>query len=229
MAKTIGILGGMGPEATIAFYEKIIHLTPAKKDQDHIPAVIYSNTQIPDRTESILKNEHDAIIRELQNSANVLENASADFIAIPCNTSHFYIDKIRESVSIPVIDMIEETAKCARTMNVDKMALLATTGTVKTGIYQKHLEKLGIDVMIPNERVQQEVMRIIYDGIKAGKAGKAEYEKIISIIGDLRGMGAQVIILGCTELPLLFIGKKEEGTIDPMDILAEVSVKMAGK
>ena len=107
--KTIGILGGMGPQATLFFYQKILNLTPAEKDQDHIPTLIYSNSQIPNRTEAILNDQLEMTRKSLVDSARVLEDGGASFIVIPCNTAHHWIEDIKQAVSISVVDMIEET------------------------------------------------------------------------------------------------------------------------
>ena len=224
--KTIGILGGMGPEATLSLYGKIVNLTPAKKDQEHIPTVIYSNTRIPDRTESILNGEDDFVINELQRSAKVLENAGADFIIIPCNTAHHYIEHIRRSVGIPVLDMIDETARCLRGEGVKKTALLATDGTVKTGIYQQRFSAHGIKVLLPGKTEQKAVMNVIYSHVKAGNFGESERKKITQIADKFRTRGVSSI-LGCTELSVLFDNDRKDGMTDPLDVLARAAVKQA--
>jgi len=224
--KTIGILGGMGPEATLSLYGKIVNLTPAKKDQEHIPTVIYSNTRIPDRTESILNGEDDFVINELQRSAKVLENAGADFIIIPCNTAHHYIEHIRRSVGIPVLDMIDETARCLRGEGVKKTALLATDGTVKTGIYQQRFSAHGIKVLLPGKTEQKAVMNVIYSHVKAGNYGRPECERINKIARPFIEKGA-VAVLGCTELSVLFDNDRKDGMTDPLDVLARAAVKQA--
>lgn len=228
--KTIGILGGMGPEATLLFYEKIIKFTKAKKDQEHIPTFIYSNTKIPDRTSCILKGKHQKIIKELQTSAKVLENSGASLITIPCNTSHYYLKEIKASVKIPVLDMISETAQHINKnyKKERKIGLLATSGTLQTKIYQKEFKPLGITLVIPGEKDQRKVMRAIYN-VKA--SGFSEESKILleKVIKNFRERyGIKLIVLGCTELPLLFREEKHPMIIDPMDILARTAIERAG-
>lgn len=222
--KTVGIFGGMGPEATFEFYGKIIKLTHAERDQDHIPCVIFSNTQVPDRTESILKGERH-IVKFLHDSVRLLEEAGADFIVIPCNTVHYWISEMRKAVRIPVVDMIEETANHLKKLGHAKVGLLATTGTIKTRIYENVFEKHGIDIARPEG--QEKVMEII-NKIKAGDISKARRRDIEKEIAKMRRNGIGVFVLGCTELPLLFRKGKPAWLVDPMDVLAERAVEMAG-
>lgn len=229
MIKTIGILGGMGPEATAYFYQKIIKFTNASEDQNHIPTLIYSNPCIPDRTKAILKNKHGKIVKQLQCSAKILENAGADFIVIPCDTAHFYIKEIQKTVTIPIVDMIQETAyHIHNNFNARKVGLLATTGTVKTKIYENKFNRLNIEVIIPDERQQQNIMKATKE-IKSGMITKQSYDAISSIINDFNTKGIKITILGCTELPLLFKNKNIKNIIDPMDILAISAIEKAGK
>ena len=233
--KIIGILGGMGPEATLFFYEKIIKFTKANKDQEHIPTLIFSNTKIPDRTNAILKKDHKRIIKELTNTAKILEKSGAKFIVIPCNTAHYYINEIRRSVKIPVLDMIEETAKYISKKNKKigkNIGLLATKGTLSTEIYQNKFKDFGINILIPKKETQEKVMKAIYD-IKANGPSKESRKLIDEAIKELREENkVKLIILGCTELPLLFKKSITEnikrGIIDPMDILAKKAILKAG-
>lgn len=134
--KVIGILGGMGPEATIDLFYKIIKLTPAEKDQDHLRIIIDNNPKIPDRIAAILGKGEDPL-PVLQETARNLEKAGADFIIIPCNTAHYFLSSIQESIKIPILNMIEETAKETqkRIPQIQKVGLLASIGVYETKIY----------------------------------------------------------------------------------------------
>jgi aspartate racemase len=234
--KTIGILGGMGPEATLLFYEKIVKLTKAEKDQEHIPTLIYSNTKIPDRTSCILKGKHEKIIKELQKSAKILERGGVDFITIPCNTTHYYIKEIKESIKIPVLDMIKETAKHIHEEYKEekKVVLLATSGTIFSQLYQNKFKNFGIKIIIPEKKVQEEEVMIAIYNVKANKQLEKSRRLIEKVMKNLRKRHKiKVIILGCTELPLLFRDEekdtqKDTHTIDPMDILARIAILKAG-
>ncbi|AGT34197.1 hypothetical protein OCC_13515 [Thermococcus litoralis DSM 5473] len=154
MEKVIGILGGMGPLATVDLFKRIVLKTPAKKDQDHPRIIIYNNPKIPDRTAYILgKGENP--LPELIDSAKKLEKWGADFIIMPCNTAHYFADEIQKAIKIPLINMIEETASYVEALGVKRVGILATTGTIVSGIYQKALKKRGIEALIPSEKDQE--------------------------------------------------------------------------
>ncbi len=223
--KIIGILGGMGPMATVELFKRIVLKTPAKRDQDHPRIVIYNNPKIPDRTAYILgKGENP--LPELIDSAKKLESWGADFIIMPCNTAHFFADDIQKAINIPLINMIEETAEYVKQLGIKRVGLLATTGTLTTGIYQKALEKRGIKVIIPNEKEQEKVMRGIYEGIKANKF-KLGRELLLEIAKKLE-KESEGIIAGCTEVSVALKPEDlEVPLIDPMDVIAEKAVKLA--
>lgn len=229
--KVIGILGGMGPEATVDLYNHIINLTPAAKDQDHIPTLIFSNPKIPDRTASINAAESEKIIRYLQESARVLEKGNADFIVIPCNTAHKYFTEIQDVVRIPVINMIEETVNyiIEKFTDVKEVGLLGTTGTLKMKLYQEYLKRHNITAVIPDEKIQNEyVMKAIYDFIKAGKDINQAEMLLKEAIKSLKSPAQEKVIMGCTEIPLAL--KDSYGgvvLINPTKILAEIAVKQS--
>jgi len=203
--KTIGILGGMGPEATLDMYKYIIEHTPAQRDQDHIPVLIYSIPQVPDRTESILNNNHTEIINYLTTSAKVLEKGNADFIIIPCNTAHYYIDYIRKAVNIPVLNMIEETRDYVlnRYDSISEIGLLATTGTHKTELYQNVFKSEGIEVVIPEDDVQNNlVMESVYS-VKAKRNLTKAKALMRKAVDYFQNKNIKIIIMGCTEVPLV--------------------------
>ncbi|GAB4115656.1 MAG: aspartate racemase [Candidatus Caldatribacteriota bacterium] len=226
--KIIGILGGMGPEATIDLLNKIIKLTPAKKDQDHLRIIIDNNPKIPDRTAAILGGGEDPL-PALQKTAQNLEKAGVDFILIPCNTAHYFLPLIQKSIKVPILNMIEETAKESKKKNpqIKKVGLLASLGTYKTKIYPQHFEKFNIEIISPEKKEKDEIMRIIY-AVKGGDLSKKIKENILSIVENLIERGAEAIIAGCTEIPLIL--KKEDilvPLIDPAQILARVAIEKA--
>jgi len=226
--KIIGILGGMGPEATIDLFYKIIKSTPAEKDQDHLRIIIDNNPKIPDRTTAILGKGEDPL-PALQETARNLEKAGADFIIIPCNTAHYYISQIQESVNIPILNMIEETAKETqqRTPQIKKIGLLASMGTYKMEIYHQHFKKFNIEVISPEEKDKEEVMKVIY-AVKAGDLSEKVKKNIIQIAQKLIDKGAEAIITGCTEIPLILKeGDIPVPLIDPTKVLAEIAIQKA--
>jgi len=226
--KIVGILGGMGPEATIDLFYKIIKLTPAEKDQDHLRIIIDNNPKIPDRTAAILGTGEDPL-PALQETAKSLEKAGADFIIIPCNTAHYFLPQIQKSVKIPLLNMIEETASETkkRIPQIKKVGLLASNGVYKAGIYNQYFKKYNIEVISPEEKDKKEVMKVIYS-IKAGNLSKEVKKKILQVTQKLIDKGAEVIITGCTEIPLILKeGDVSQPIIDPTQILAKVAVKKA--
>ena len=224
--KIIGILGGMGPEATIDLFYKIIKFTPAEKDQDHLRIIIDNNPKIPDRTIAILGIGEDPL-PSLQETARNLEKAGADFIIIPCNTAHYFLLLIQESVKVPILNMIEKTAKETQKKipSIIKVGLLASIGTYKTEIYHQQFKKFNIEVISPEEKDKEEVMKAIYE-VKAGNLSEGIKRNIIKIAQKLIDKGAEAIIAGCTEIPLIL---KEEDVvvplIDPTQVLAKAAVQ----
>ncbi|MBA3061777.1 MAG: amino acid racemase [Atribacteria sp.] len=226
--KIIGILGGMGPEATIDLFYKIIKFTPAEKDQDHLRIIIDNNPKIPDRTAAILGKGEDPL-PALQETAQNLEKAGADFIVIPCNTAHYFLSSIQESVNIPVLNIIEETAKETkkRIPQIKKVGLLASIGVYKSGIYHQYFKKFNIEVISPQEKDKEEIMRVIYT-IKAGDLSKRVKKNILKTTQKLIDKGAEAIIAGCTEIPLILKeGDVSVPLIDPTQILARIAVQKA--
>jgi len=226
--KTIGIIGGMGPLATVDLYRRIVLRTKAAKDQDHVHVLIDSNTNIPDRTKSIIANGEDPTV-ELIKSAKRLEQSGADFLIMPCNTAHYFIDIIKESVHIPFINMLEETVK----YTYDKygkdtvVGIMATDGTIKSKIYENYYSKLGIKTVVP-EKTQEKIMKFIYDVIKSGKYDEGT-DLLFECAEELRQKGAVTFLLGCTELSSAqYLYKFEGPFINPMEVLTEASITYAG-
>ncbi len=224
--KIIGILGRMGHEATMNLFYKIIKLTTAEKEQDHLRIIIDNNPKIPDRTAAILGKGKDPL-PALRETAQSLEKAGADFIIIPCNTAHYFLSLIQESVKIPVLNMIEETAKETRKKipPIQKVGLLASAGVYETKIYHQHFKKFNIEVISPEEKGKEEVMKVIY-AIKAGDLSEEVKKNIIQIAQKLIDKGAEAIIAGCTEIPLILKkGDVSVPIIDPTQALAEAAIQ----
>ena len=228
--KIIGILGGLGPEATVDLFYKIVKLTPAEKDQDHFRIIIDNNPKIPDRTDAIINNGKDPL-SELVATAQNLEKAGADFIIIPCNTAHYFISKIKENISIPILNMIEETAIYVKTIfpSFKKVCLFATKGTYKTKLYETFFNPRNIEILIPELSEQDKIMKVIYE-VKSGIMSEETKREMIEISGKYIKKGSQAIIAGCTEIPLAL---KDEDVdvpvIDPTYILAKRAIEEVKK
>jgi len=226
--KVVGVLGGMGPEATADFFAKVIALTPAKRDQDHLRMIIDNNPKIPDRTEAILTRKK-SLLPVLVETARNLEKAGVDFIAIPCNTVHYFYDDLVKEISIPVLHMIREVNYAVRASlpGCKRVGLIATTGTVTSNLYQEEFRKVGVEVVVPDPASQSEVMDAILR-IKAGHPKGRSRKQLIAAANRLIELKAQALILGCTDVPLAIKAKDFSVPVfDSTGILAEATVKFA--
>lgn len=228
---TIGVLGGMGPEATNQLCALITALTPVTRDQDHIPVITYNNPQIPARV-SAVRGQSESPVPEMIRTARVLEEAGADMLVMPCNLAHFYLNDIQKAVRIPFLNMIEETVNFTveHYPHCQKVGIVASTPTIECGIYDKAFRRHD-RILISPERDEQEakVMRAIYapDGIKCGYKRKPR-ALLMEVGRTLVSSGAEVIIAGCTEASLVMKGKNSPFVvIDPMEIIARVAVERA--
>ncbi len=222
--KTIGILGGMGPEGTSDMYMKIIRIFQkrygAKYDKDYPPILIYS-LPIPDVVEII--EDEKIVIQNLVEGVKKLEKAGADFIIIACNTVQYYIEDMRKSVSIPILSMMEETAKIAK--DYKRVGLLGTDTTKRKRLFENEFDKKGIDIIVPDRNQQKIVSRTIMN-VLAGEILKKDSEEMKKVVESLDEKGAEAIILGCTDLPIIMKQEDYGGKLlDTTDIMAEVSVK----
>ncbi|RDW21789.1 aspartate/glutamate racemase family protein [Oceanobacillus chungangensis] len=228
--KKLGIIGGMGPLATKVFYEKIINHTVAHKDQDHIDTIILSHATLPDRTEAILRGEGQSFIDAVRKDIELLEHAGVANIAIPCNTSHYFYDEMQAMTNINIINMIRDTAEYIyhKHGKGSKVGILATNGTISTGIYEDECKRNELEPFHPNEETQEKVMNIIYN-IKAD----VNYQpvKLDALIHELiTKENCACVILGCTELSSVTLSEEsKKHSIDPMEILIENAIRLSGK
>jgi aspartate racemase len=216
----------MGPLATVVLMKKVVSYTPATKDQDHIHVIADSFSQIPDRTTAILEKGVDPSPYMIQ-SAQRLEKAGADFLVIACNTAHFFFEAVKKSVRIPILHMPVETAKYLQENHFKKVGLLATDGTINTKLYQHSCQNFDIEVVEPDKVIQKEVMEGIY-AIKGGKSAKG-FLSLSTVANKLSEEGAEAIIAGCTEIPLVLKSSDEMVIIDPTEILAKTIIKTANE
>lgn len=226
--KTLGILGGMGPLATVDLYDKIVRHTDAHSDAEHIHILIDSYPEIPDRTAYILGGDQDPSPYLIQAAKNI-EAMGADYLVMPCNTAHYFYESMKEEITIPFIHMIEEVGKYIKINhpNVKKVGLLATEGTYKGRIYDKQLEDYGIEVCHPSEVHKKITSELIY-AVKEGHTNIFDIN-IEAVIESFHQNDIELIILGCTELPIAFKRLKlDVVTIDPTLILAIAAIEFAG-
>ena len=229
MKKTIGILGGMGPLATADLFKKIVLMTKAGSDNEHIRIYIDNNAQIPDRTGAILGGGADPV-PEMSSALKHLEACGADCIIMPCNTAHYFLPRLQEQTQIPFISILESTAKaCAKTFPGKTACVLGTRGTLASGLYNRALEAEGVSCILPNEEQRDVLMYAIYDCVKGGKPLETVREPMEKLLTDLSAQGADYFILGCTELPVAF-ANVDTGfdLIDPTNVLAHAAIRAAG-
>ena len=199
--KTVGVLGGMGPEATADLFAKIVRSTPAQRDQDHLRILVDCNPQVPDRTAAI-QGRAQSPAPVLCAGARRLASWGAQLLVIPCNTAHYYHSEIAAAVSIPVLHIMEETAALILREHpkVRQVGVLASTGTLDTGLYREALAAVGLRELVPGAEEQSLVMQAIY-GVKAGRVTEAR-DQLRSVAAALVSAGAEAIIAGCTEVPI---------------------------
>ncbi len=223
----LGVLGGMGPQATQVFYQFVLDRTDAARDQDHLPALILSDTGIPDRTAAILSGDTEGLYRRLLRDARLLEGCGCTALAIPCNTSHYFADRLQGEIGVPIIHMLRETAKALAAQGRKRPGILGTDGTIQTGLYQRECAAVGMEAAAPDPDTQKLVMSIIYDEIKQGEKGSRD--KFAHIDRAIRGLGCDCAILACTELSVFSTYHPlPPFYVDAMMVMAERAVEQCG-
>ena len=225
--KILGVIGGMGPLATQLFYRMVIESTDAGRDQDHINMIILNHATMPDK---------------LAADAQYLVDGGATCIAIPCNTTHAVLDKLQERVSIPIINMVKSTAEYVSSQVAGPIpgnehansfvqpekhivGIMATSGTIKMELYQNACRQFDLEPVVPSPEKQELVMKMIYDGVKNG--GPVSFEDFESVAGELQDMGAEKIILGCTELSVIReLFSLRDFYVDAMQVLTDRAIEL---
>ena len=231
MKEAVGVIGGVGSMAGAYYMRRVFEFTKVDKDQDHNNLLMYSHATIADRTAYILGKSNESPLPDLLSDAHILEALGCKFITIPCNTAQYFYDFLQENLSIPVVNIVKETTNFIKEHfpNHRKIGILATDGTLETGIYQKHLDNLGLETILPDKMTQKAIMTMIYEGVKKGKAiNSNDFEYLLD---KFRALGAEKIILGCTELSVVKIdlAYHQSDVIDALDVLAYETVRRANK
>lgn len=223
---TLGVLGGMGPMATVDFYRKVVAATGARRDQEHVPVVVWADPSVPDRT-AALTGEGPDPTPWLVEGARTLQAAGATVLAMPCNTAHAFLPAVRDAVTVPVLDMVAETCRAvARTVPAGgRVGVLATAGTIRAGLYQRALPRYGLVHLAPPPVVQQAVTGAI-SSIKAGGPPGAGRASLARAAAEFVRAGAEVLVAGCTELDLVAHRMRfPVVVVDSTSVLAEASVR----
>ncbi|MEG0780801.1 MAG: amino acid racemase [Oscillospiraceae bacterium] len=229
MKKTVGILGGMGPLATADLFHKLVTLTEAACDNDHIRVYLDSNSEIPDRTAAILDGGRDPV-PAMTESLHKLIACGADCLIMPCNTAHYFLPRLQPLSAVPFLSMPEATAKaCATRFPGETAGVLATRGTLSSGVYEGALQAAGVPYLLPTQAAQTRLMTVIYDGVKGGRPLETVRADLEWVLGDMTAAGADYFILGCTELPIAVDGLQPVGRfIDPTAELAKTAIRFCG-
>ena len=225
--KTLGVIGGMGPAATAYFMDLVVRMTMAETDQEHLDVIVCHIPSIPDRTGYILDNRKDNPLPAIIDYGRKLGSFGAGEIAIPCITAHYFYDTLCESIPVPIVNAVEETALYLKRRGFRRVGVMATSGTLHAGVFQRELERRGLEAVLPMAQRQKDVMDLIYKDIKSGRPG--DMERFRRVTEELRAEGAEVIILGCTELSII---KRDSdigpGFIDTLEVLAMKSIESCG-
>ncbi len=235
MKKTVGIIGGMGPLASCDLLRTIICHTKADQDQDHIHIIMDCNPEIPDRSAAIAGKGPDPVPKLIE-SGKRLEEAGADILVMHCNTVHYFYEPVAEALEKPLLHMPRELAKAMAARGIKKAGILATDGTKSTGIYDSVLAEENMEIIYPTPENQKFLMETIYE-VKGGKTCR-DIERIRAILKELRDAGAESIIIGCTEVPLILHALPEyadveeftfdTGFADSTIVIADIIIKKAG-
>lgn len=225
----LGVLGGMGPLAAATFATRLVALTPAAVDQDHLPAVIWNDPRVPDRSKARLESGEDPLPAMIR-GVRMLEKVGANLIAIPCNTAHFWIDDIVAATSIPVLHIVDSAADEIRRMGYGrgaKVGLMGTPATLRLRLYDDRLVALGFCVIPASGELVQKCETAI-NLVKGGRVDAA-WGLALECIEALTALGAELVVLGCTELPLAVPHERRHGlpvpVTDSIDALAKSAIE----
>ncbi len=231
--KILGILGGVGPLASVRFAEMVINMTDSENDQGHIPIFMFNDNTIPDRTSYILGKSDVDPVPKMTEDISKLAQFGCDYIVITCNTAHYFFDKLQASTDVTIVNMIEEAVNAAieKKPQLKKIGVLATDGTVESGVYAKVIEDRGLTCVTPTRDSQKIIMDIIYRQVKAGK--DVDVLSFLKVIDELRHEGCDVIILGCTELSVINSDNNltlhSGDIVDAMEALATKCIALCNK
>ena len=219
----LGVIGGMGPLATVKFYDKVILNTDAHNDNEHIDLVVLNHSTMPDRTRCIIEKKDLEFLNVIKKDLQILDNIGVDVVAIPCNTSHYFYDEFSKYTNLKIINMIEETILEIKRRGVKQVAVFGTIGTLNSKVYDKYAQKYGIEVKELSTEDKTSVMDIIYKIKETNNLENKEFIEILNKYCDKDTIG----IIACTELSLLDICKSIN-TIDALDVLVNKSIELSG-
>lgn len=224
----VGILGGVGPAATVYFEQRLVERTDADRDQDHVRTLVFNDASIPDRTAFILGESDVSPVGPLRACAQTLERCGCDVLALPCNTAHYFFDDIQAAVNVPIVNMVRATMEHLARTGHHRVGVLGTIGTMQVDIFGHEGAHWGVECVYPALPVQQRVNAIIYDEVKAGRpTDPAALDELADLFAD---EGCTALILGCTELSFAFgsdAAHRRVAVVDPLEVLVEAVITHA--
>ena len=219
----LGVIGGMGPLATVKFYDKIVLNTEAHNDNEHIDLIVLNHSTMPDRTKCIIENKDTEFLNEIKKDLEILERIGIDVVAIPCNTSHYFYDEFKKLTDLNIINMIEETILEVKKSGVNKISIFGTLGTLNSKVYEKYAKEYGLEIKEVSEADKQAVMDIIYNIKETNNLNNKQFTDILNRYCDNETVG----IIACTELSLLDI-PENINTVDALNVLVKRSIELSG-
>ena len=228
MSRTVGVIGGMGPAATLDFCGRVLALTPASADQDHLRLIVDNNPHVPDRNKAIA-GQGPSPAPVLAAMARGLKGAGADLLVMPCNTAHAFAAEVRAATDLPFIDIIETTAAAALAAmpGLRRAGVLGAAGCLDAGLYQAAFRARGVEALVPTGGLRERFMTLLY-AIKTGHTGPKATAEMAAIAGVLVDQGAEAIIAGCTEVPLVLgAGDLAVPLVNSTDALALATIAAA--
>ncbi|MBP6015024.1 MAG: amino acid racemase [Alphaproteobacteria bacterium] len=223
-SKTVGVLGGMGPAATLDFFARVLALTDAKTDQDHLRLIIDNNPQVPNRNDAIV-GTGPSPAPTLVAMAQGLERAGAELLVMPCNAAHAFLADVKRATRLPVVSIIDVTVEATRANH--RVGLLAADGCINAGLYQNAFGKLGVETIVPSAQTRERFMATLYR-IKQGDTGHEVRTAMRSVATDLISQGAEIIVAGCTEVPLVLDANDIDAPfVNSTDCLAKAAIAAA--
>ena len=225
--KTVGVIGGLGPLATLDFFERVLRRTQAVREQNHLRLIIDNNTKIPDRN-AHMRGDGPSPGPALAACAKGLEIAGADFIVMACNTTHAWEADIRAAISVPFLSIIRETTDAVAELRPEAVGVMAVDACLSAGLYQDALKAAGLKCILLSADSQKTFMELIYR-IKSGDSGETVRRAMTTLARKLEAQGAEVIIAGCTEIPIVLTADDIEGElVNSTDVLVERTIVFAG-
>ena len=219
----LGVIGGMGPLATVNFYQRVVLNTEAKCDNEHIDMIVLNHSTMPDRTKCIIENRKTEFLDAIKKDFAILENIGVEAVAIPCNTSHYFYDEFKKLTDLKIINMIEETILEVKKSGVNKISIFGTLGTLNSKVYEKYAKEYELEVKEVSEVDKQAVMDIIYNIKETNNLDNKQFTDILNRYCDDETVG----IIACTELSLLDV-PEDINTVDALNVLVKRSIELSG-